>query len=260
MIGYLLCVLLIPLYVNMFPVWRSISTSWGRDIFIYLPTVALLLLLGCIFFIWSKSRQDLLPIKWPALVWGILLCGAGLLITDPEFPVKRIHVAEYAILSLVARYAMAPFLGGSSLFFFSSSFAAILGFHDEFLQGLHPARTYGLRDLTVNCLGSFGGGLVWHGLKLFSNKDGMTMTRTEYRFVSWLIVSAMMLAWPAFYFKGLTVEIWTILPLLATGVYYGLYHDRFSADHSHGITALTAASVLLALYPLLTQMPDLIFY
>lgn len=259
-IGYLLCIILVPFYVNMFPVWRYISATWGRDSFIYLPPLALILLFAFIVFIWSGVRQKDVPIRWKAIAGGTLLCIAGLLIPDPGFPVKRIHVAEYAILSLVARYAMAPFLGGTSLFFHSACFAAILGVHDEFLQGLHPARTYGIQDLVVNSLGSFGGGLIWHGLQLFAQADSKAMTRTDYRFVCWLLVSVLMLIWPALYFKGLTVETWTIVPLLATGVYYGLYQNRFSPGHYHGLSALTAASVMLATYPFITQMPDIVFY
>ncbi len=262
--GYLLCIALIPLYVSMFPLWKYLTTVWGEEIFIYLPALVLFVLLGGFFIIWRLLRQGLPPIGMTSLMLGTLLCLFSLLIPDPDFPVKRIHVAEYALLSLVARYAMSRSLQGLPLFFYSACFAAVLGIHDEFLQGFHPARTYGLRDMVVNTLGSFGGGLVWHGLKLFSTPVSKTATtartRIDFCFDCWLLISVLMLVWPVFYLREGGVDLWTVLPLLATVFYFSLYRKRFNPETYHGTAALSAVSIALAAYPLLAQLQGIVFY
>jgi len=258
--GYLLCLVLIPIYVNMFPIWKSLSTLCGDDIFIYLPLVFLVLFIGCILGIWVMAGKSPAPINKVSLFLGILFCCFGLLITDPEFPVKRVHVVEYAFLGLVARYAMSHFLHGLPLLFFSVIFAALLGIHDEFLQGFHPARTFGLRDMGVNLLGSLGGGLIWHGLHLFSKQQTSVTKITDVCFVCWLSVSVLMLVWPAQYYRGMALEMWVILPLLAAAVYYFFYRDKFSTELSHGITAVAMAAIALGSYPLLTRIPGIVFY
>lgn len=258
--AYLLCLLLVPIYVNMFPIWKYLSTLFGDIFFIILPPVILGLLFGSVFFFRLKTRQSSVPLHKASVGLGVLLCCIGLLITDPNFPVKRVHVFEYALLCLVARYGMSYFLHGLPLFFFSACFGALLGIHDEFLQGIHPARTYGLGDMGVNLLGSFGGGLIWHGLHLFSSKKQSTVGGADIYFISWLFFAVLMLVWPAVYYRGLVVEIWVILPLLAASVYYLIFRESFTRELSHGISVVAAAAVSLAIYPLLTQIPAIVFY
>ncbi len=262
--AYLLCLLLVPVYVSVFPLWKYLTITLGERIFIYLPVVVLVLLLLCCILVWlRKNNQQLLINKTPIGV-GLLLCVIGLLICDPEFPVKRIHVAEYLTLSLIGRYAMSRHLRGTALLFFSACFAAILGVHDEFLQGMHPARTYGLRDMSVNALGSFGGGLIWHGLQFFTTGQEPAGSgvgfRQEYWYLSWLLLGVMLLIWPAVYFRGLVIEMWTTLPLVAAPVYLALYRSRFNPDWRHGIAAISAVSLSLVFYPLLTRLPNMVFY
>ncbi len=258
--GYLLCLALVPVYVNMFPIWKYLSSRFGDPIFIFLPAAILFLFFGLSLLVHYKFGKAAPSIHKTSVTLGILLCCLGLLSTDPEFPVKRIHVAEYAFLCLVARYAMSHFVHGSALFFFSAGFSTILGVHDEFLQGFHPARTYGLRDMAVNLLGSFGGGLIWHGLHLFSPNRGSSCGRVDAFFLCWLSVSVLLLVWPVVFYRGLVVEIWVTLPLLAAPVYYFFFQERFTGEHIHGITVLGAAAVVLAAYPLLTRVPGIIFY
>lgn len=258
--AYLLCLVLVPIYVNMFPIWKYFSTRFGDLFFIILPPVILVLFLGGILSFRLTTSRSAVPIHKASLGFGVLLCCIGLLISNPEFPVKRVHVFEYAFLCLVARYAMSRFLHGLPLLFFSASFGALLGIHDEFLQGLHPARTYGLLDMGVNLLGSFGGGLIWHGLHLFSLKKRSTVGGTDIYFLCWLLVGVLLLVWPAVYYRGLVVETWVALPLLAASVYYFTYRESFSREISHGIGAVAAAALSLVIYPLLTKIPGIVFY
>ncbi len=258
--GYFLCLILVAIYVNMFPVWKYLSTLYGKDIFISLPLVVLILFLGCIISARIMAWKIPAPINKLSLSLGILFCFLGLLIADPDFPVKRVHVVEYAFLCLVARYAMSHFVDGLPLLFFSAFFAALLGVHDEFLQGLHPARTYGLRDMAVNLLGSFGGGLIWHGLHFFSKQKKTVINIGDVGFVCWLSVSVLMLVWPAQFFRGVPIEMWVVLPLLAAAVYYFFYRDKFSSGLSHGIAAAAIAAMAMGGYPLLTRIPGIVFY
>lgn len=259
-VAYLLCLLLVPVYVNMFPLWKHLSTLYGDTLFIILPPLVLFVFLGCILLYRLRSEEAASPIDRALVGWGVLICCLGLLSTDPEFPVKRVHVFEYAFLCLLARYAMSHYLQGLPLFYFSACFAALLGVHDEFLQGLHPARTYGLSDMAVNLLGSFGGGLIWHGLRLFVNKKNSSIATVDLCFLGWLFVSVLMLIWPAWLYRGLVVELWVALPLLAAPVYYFIYRQKFTGDVLHGTTAVGAAAVSLTVYPLLTKIPGVVFY
>ena len=269
--GYMLCCALVPLYVSLFPLWKYLSVLLGRradQVFAYLPLVLLLLFLAAAAAIRLQFIKKVAPVAAAPLAGGLLICLLSLLVPDPGFPVKRIHVAEYAALSLVARYAMSSRLSGRPLLFYSVCFAASLGIHDEFLQGLHPARTYGLRDMTVNALGSLGGGLIWHGLNLFSAGPTGTDAATDpvaggpvdRLYLGWLGAATLMLAGPAYRFKGYPVELWTTLPLLAALFFFSLYRPRFQARSSHGIIALTISCVALAAYPLLTALPGIVFY
>lgn len=266
-LGYVLCCALVPLYVNLFPLWKHLSALLGNasdTAFTILPAVVLALFLVLCWSILRLSGNRSAPISRASLLAGAALCIIGLLVPDPGFPVKRIHVVEYAALSLAARFAMSSSLSGSALLFYSSCFAAVLGIHDEFLQGLHPARTYGLRDMTVNTLGSCGGGLIWHGLNLFSppaaRHPEMREKHADVLYLGWLLAALLMLVWPAYYFKGQPVELWTTLPLLAAVVFFVNHRKQFSPLTAHGVSALTAVSASLAVYPLLSRLPGMPFY
>lgn len=258
--AYFLCLLLVLVYVNMFPIWKYLSTILKDIFFVILPPVILGLFIGGVLWLRLKIRQTSRSLDKTSIGIGILICCIGLLSTDPDFPIKRVHVFEYAFLCLVARYAMSHFLDGLPLLFFSACFGALLGIHDEFLQGLHPARTYGLRDMGVNMLGSFGGGLIWHGLHLFSLERPSTVDRADVYFLGWLLVAVLLLVWPVVYYRGLVIEIWVALPLLAAPAYYFIYRESFSKKLSHGISAVTAAAVSLVIYPFLTKLPGIVFY
>jgi hypothetical protein len=266
-LGYLLCCALVPLYVNLFPLWKYLSTRFGSSsdtAFSVLPAAVLVLFLALCWFVQRLTGKRSAPIDRTALLAGATLCLVGLLVPDPGFPVKRIHVAEYAALSLAARFALSSSLSGPALLFYSSCFAAVLGIHDEFLQGLHPARTYGLRDMAVNIIGSCGGGLIWHGLNLFSppaqGHTAAPKSRADFLYLGWLFAALLMLVWPAYYFKGQPIELWTALPLLAAVFCFFNHRKQFSPLTARGLSALTAVSAALAAYPLLSRLPGITFY
>ena len=77
-IGYLLCIALVPVYVNMFPVWRYLSATWGREMFTYLPPLALLV--GLLLLV--AAAAALLVVldgpTFPLWIAGSALCLVGL--------------------------------------------------------------------------------------------------------------------------------------------------------------------------------------
>jgi len=264
--AYIVCIALIPLYVSLFPIWKYLNSSFGDSLFVYVPaTAAAILVTGMVAIALLKRRHRSQPLFIGAIAAGLLFCIAGLIIPDPAYPVKRIHVAEYLILALVARYAMAPFLTGLPLLFFSTGFAALLGMHDEFLQGIHPARTYGLADISVNTLAAFGGGLIAHGLALFNNPQPDVAAvpqnpKTGMVYCCWLLICVLMLVVPAVFFKGMSIEAWTVVPLIGSMVFFSQYHIHFHHGLRHGITALSWAAWSLACYPLVSGLDTVVFY
>lgn len=266
-IGYLASVLLVPVYVSMFSVWKVLSSNWEKKLLYPLPIIVTLGFLIFLFYHYHRRiKEKLIPEKTGTILWGIGLCLFALAVPDPAFPVKRIHVAEYMLLSLVVRFAMSHRLQGAHLLFFSACFTALLGIHDEFLQGLHPSRTYGLRDITVNFLGGWGGALIWHGLGLFLRpvhprfSPGRHGTVTGFLFTACLLFSVAALAFPAAFFRGSILPIWTVLPLVGMTVFYSLYENEFPAPWKHGITALSCISLPAMLYPVITHAGPFLFY
>lgn len=263
--GYLCCLVLVPVYVNLFGVWQLLNSNLGSRATTLLPPLLTALLLGAILAFRRRRGAD--DVSWPVVGWGLGICVAALLVPDPAFPAKRIHVAEYCLLAGIARYAMSFRLQGTQLFWSSLLFAGVLGCHDEFLQGLHPDRTYGLRDMLVNLLGAAGGALIWQGLRFFSNRrlavsaPAPRLDPWSLTYLGWLLLTVVALVIPFSAYTGTApLPLWPAVPLAGCGVLLCLYYDRFSPHWRHGLVAVTAASLLLLLYPLVSHVPYAAFY
>ena len=68
----------------------------------------------------------------------------GLMLTDPQFPAKRIHVAEYIAVAWLVYRGLGGRLGAPRRAAAAALIASLLGVHDELIQGLHPRRTFGV--------------------------------------------------------------------------------------------------------------------
>ena len=266
-LGYIASAALVLVYVNMFPLWKHLSSKWEREVFVIVP-----ILLGfgiiaivCILF-YRRLQSAPLSVGKGGLAIGIFLCLIALTVPDPQFPVKRIHVAEYMLLSLVVRFTMSFKLHGLPLLLFSACFASLLGVHDELLQGLHPSRTYGLRDLLVNTLASFSGAMIWHNLQLFSwttsssDKQTATSKITSLMYLVWLITTVLVFVLPLILYRGSTIPYWPAMPLIGAIVYFGLYRDHFAMSWKHGIGALSVVSFALILYPIVNDVKVVLFF
>lgn len=266
---YFTCALLVFCYVNFFFLYKFIQEQFG-DSFIkwtpfLLPPLLLLLFLLQISCKNQIIKKDL-NLNW--ILLGICFCVFALFLPDPKIAVKKIHVTEYFMLSLLVRYTMSHKYRSWKLLFFSALFTAILGVHDEFLQGLHPSRTYGLRDMAVNICSAIGGGFIWHGLKIFNHhKKPPPLQQTKISFLpvfyylGWLILSIAALAVPVSSYLNANIPLWATLPLGSSFVIFSLYYPTFQkSQYAHGVSALSFASVPFLLYPLSSHVLQTSFY
>ncbi len=252
---YLSCALLVIAYANMYLFYRYISHTLG-DRFITLTPVILPILLLLLFLTTAsrRSSKGKLFIGWRWLLPGLAFCIFALFIPDPRIGVKRIHVSEYLLLSLLVRYTMSHRLSGLPLLFFSCLFTAILGIHDEFLQGIHPSRTYGLRDILVNGLSGAGGAFIWHGLNMFTTNyqvksDTKNGTILHHLYLSWLVISILAFIVPLAGYLHNFMPLWLILPLAASTVFWSCFLLTDTSQLRHGVSALSYASFILLIYP-----------
>lgn len=264
--AYLAAVVLVPIYVSMFPAWTTLSGFFDQTSLMFLPVVATLVLLDVIGLAFRNSFRQKSSSKI-LVAAGFLVCLSALWIPDPGFPAKKIHVAEYLLLAGVVRFAMSFKLQSTPLLFFSFLFTAMLGIHDEFLQGFHSARTFGLRDMAVNAMGAGGGALIWHGLNLFT-RDMMDAEISETKreapgivYLCWLVLSTICFIWPCtFYTGGSELPFWPVIMLVAGIFFYCVFVDSFLSSTRHGINAVSLVAYSLILYCLLSNVTEITFY
>jgi len=116
LLGYLLSILLVFVYLNMFPAVKYIVQHWGQTPVLVLPIlVTLVVLAGIVLLFMNTGRMNHGRRNMAAVITGVIICLATLAVTDPIAPVKRIHVVEYMVLSLLVRYTMAVRLQGTAL-------------------------------------------------------------------------------------------------------------------------------------------------
>lgn len=264
--GYLISILLVPIYVQMYPVWSVFNDALPARVMQALPVVITMVLLGVTLLAYrSLIKQGERTVRTWAVLAGVLLCLTALALPDPQVPVKRIHVVEYLVLSVLVRFAMSFRLQGITLLIFSGFFGALLGIQDEFLQGMHPARTYGLRDMAVNGLSSFGGALIWHGMNLFRRDVGPVdktphRTRESVLYLFWLTLSILAMVLPLVYYRGSSVPLWPAAPLVGSMVFFLLSWNHFFRPWKHGIIAVSLVAFCLVFYPLVASFWPLEFY
>lgn len=259
---YFCCIALVLLYVNTFELYRLLAEQVTTSLILLAPLViaAFIVLILALCPLGKRERNI------PFLITGVLLCVAGLLIPDPQIPVKRIHVAEYLLLSLLVRYTMARGVNGLPLLLFSGTVTMLLGIHDEFLQGLHPYRTYGLRDMTVNGISGWGGACIGHALSLFSARPDteestrQNFSRLQWLQLCWLIFAVPALAGPTVLFLGEHQPFWPSAPLAGYLILLLVPQDRSRAGYKNEMFVISFFSVSLLLYPFLANWQNHPFY
>jgi hypothetical protein len=258
------CFLLVVLYVNLFQAWAWLVARLGQGVVAsFLPvavTLAVLLVIG-FFFAHRVNRGYTINLIFIGL--GMVGAFLALAVPDSSVPVKRIHVAEYIILSFLVRYTLSRRLRGADLTLFTALVTILLGIHDEMLQGLHALRYYGWRDILVNGLAGLSGALLGHGLYCFVRppRPGSAV-RTGPVFSPGLVLLYLLLAaatvWlvvALFLQRGGVFSILSFLPLAAASLLTLYRHPEYilTTRRHHGLQAVWWLASALPVYPLLAN-------
>ncbi len=256
--------LLILLYANLFVLWRWCNNLLGEEIMAILPVVITLFCLAVIVVFLKRAMYKGIEVDWKWATTGILFCLVALLIPDASVPVKKIHIPEYILLSLLVRYVMSSRLHGLSLLFFSAAMTSLLGIHDELLQGFHPSRTYGITDLSTDTVSGFGGAMIWHSASLFSStadtsdsNDGISALTICY--LTWLVIAVGCLVFPLAQYRQIDLPYWPFLPLGAAPVFFAFHAHRFGTQFRYGMNALSWTAFLFFLYLPVSHVATLSF-
>jgi hypothetical protein len=264
------CFLLVVLYVNLFQVWAWLVALLGSGpVASILPVAVTLAVLLVIAggFVRRVNRGYAINL----VVLGLGMVGAflALAIPDSNVPIKRIHVAEYIILSFLVRYTLRHRLQGADLTLFTVLVTLLLGIHDEMMQGLHSLRYYGWRDILVNGMAGLSGALLGHGLHCFSlplpSRGGLPAgSGVPFRLLGQYLALAAATAWlvaALFDQRGGTFSVLSYLPLAAVSLLIAILHPEyiFTSRRHHGLQALWWLASALLLYPLLANWTGMEF-
>ncbi len=249
---------LVAVYGNAFEVWQVLTRSLGRVGASLVPLAALAALAVAAAAIAVVRGRRGLRIRLAACLVAAGLAALAALAADPMFPAKRIHVAEYAVLAWVVGRIFAPYLRGAGLLAATAFATAVLGSHDELIQGLYPGRTYGLRDVLVNALSGLAGAVLVYA---FEQPGGEPQSRphrppdtTQWAAfavlaIGWLLL---LLALPAF--RGDPVPLWPVLPLAAGAVAWLLISAGAApAGDQVALRKIAVWVIATGFYPLLSH-------
>ena len=116
---HIACFMLVVFYVNMFQFWAWLIRQLGPGpLTKVLPVIVTLLVLLVISLRFIQRVNRGYSIDMVFLGLGIVGAFFALAIPDPNIPIKKIHVAEYIILSFLVRYTLSHRLGGAGSYHF----------------------------------------------------------------------------------------------------------------------------------------------
>jgi hypothetical protein len=258
------CAVVVVLYVHLFSLFRVVRDHLGSG-FISIAPLLLPLFIGVLLIPFMAAGVREKTISWGWLLVASVFTGAALCIPDPNLAVKRIHVTEYILLSLLVRYTLSHRQSGIELFIYSCLLTSLFGVHDELLQGLHPARTYGLRDMMVNSLAAIAGNCFWHGLALFCKNQQHQLTKKLFNlpgacYTLWLTVSVVLFALPLVHYRHEAIPFWTIMPLAASFLVWNLLFTGKGKEGNHSLISLSLFSFSLLFYPVIINVFQVPFY
>ncbi len=253
---YALAVLLVGVFIQTAEVWRWLIAVAGPATAAFVAPGLLALLLVA-FAAWARVRRGQPTRAWP-VVGGLILALAALWLADPQFPAKRIHVAEYVLLSLVIRYGVAAEADGVRLIVLSAIITALFGLHDELAQGLHPARSFGRMDVAVNGLSGLAGALLAHGLDLAPGHKTMASGTFTALGAVGVIAGVVFLAVAVEPYRDQFIPWWTMTPVLAAGALWFL--NPRSAVTTTPVSVAVWLALLIPIYPVLANVTPLVFH
>lgn len=264
---YPMAALLVIAYVNTFELWALLVRSIGPEQAALVPFATLATGLGLMGW-WIILRRGAIGMRPVLLIMSLALALLGLALTDPAYPAKRIHVPQYILLALVLRRALSDHVGGATLNAATMVVTLIFGIHDEMLQGLHPSRTYGLRDIVVNGTAGASGALAAAGIGLWRGPSGPL--RFPVRIGVALTVQAVALTFLVMtlmrYVEVNPVDApppaWAGAPLAIGGItLMALFRSGSPSPGAHHIRMVIAWTTLsLVLYPVIPHVTPLVFH
>lgn len=261
---YLLSFAVVFGYVNTFVLWRAFGNIFGTGLRDALPWIMLgAIALGLAgFLFWQRSGAR---ISWRWLAVAVLAAVIGLSITDPAFPGKRIHVPQYFLLAIIVWFALPARLRTPMTPVFVLIAVVFYGIHDEFLQGLHPRRTFGLRDMVVNLCGGASGICA---LLAFSAQPaaGVTtaarvpMSRAVLAGLAACVTGVLLFAWAATGYRNDLIPYWAVLPALAGAFWLAVLLEGLpDPGDRNSLRAIVAICCVFLIYPVLTNVAYLDF-
>lgn len=260
--SFVLAVLLTVAYVQTFAVWRWLGTVLSGRVAGSLPFVLTGVVLAAAVGVGFVMRRRTIKVQWGVVLLGVALAVASLFLSDPRFPAKRIHIVEYGLLAIVVRHAFSYRLGGVSLLWAGVFVTALLGCHEELLQGLHPLRTFGPDDIGRNVAAALAGGLIGHGLHLFQRDDRpredlSPMLSLE---AAAVLVGAVLLLASLAAFRSDWIPWWTLAPLLAAGALWCRRFGAWTGSLVHPFSLGFWLCQTMSLYPLLANVSPLVLH
>lgn len=254
---YVLAGVLVGLFIQTFEIWRWLITAIGPGMAAAVPPTLLVVLLLALA-AWPLLRRQRHLVKALPIIVGLVLALVALWLADPEFPAKRVHVAEYVLLSLVVRRAVALDVGGAPSIVLTGLITALFGLHDELAQGLHPDRAFDLADVAVNALSGIAGALVADGIGLFEEPREETTLRVPIGAAIGVAMATAVLVFALPAFRDELVPWWTMTPIFAAGAFWFL--DARSESTLPSISVAVWLALLSPLYPALANGTSLVFH
>lgn len=261
---YLLSFAVVIGYVNTFTLWRAFGDAFGTGLRDGLPwiMVAAIALGLAAFLLWKRSG---VRISWRWMAAALLAAVFGLLITNPAFPGKRIHVPQYFLLTIIVWFALPARLRTHMTPVFVLVAAVLYGIHDEFLQGLHPRRTFGLRDMVVNLCGATSGICALLAFSAQPILRGTAAARAPMsRAVLLGLVSCvsgvLLFAWAATGYRNDLIPYWAVLPALAGAFWLAVLLEGLpDPGDRNSLRGIVAICCVFLIYPVLTNVAYLDF-
>ncbi len=260
--SFVLAMFLTVAYVETFALWRWLGTLVSPAAASGVPFVVTGLVLAAAVGMGFIIRRRNIRVQWASVLLGVVIAVVSLFLSDPRFPAKRIHIVEYGILAIVVRHAFSYRLDGARLLWATVAVTALLGCHEELLQGLHPLRTFGPADFARNGVAAVAGGLIGHGLHLFqreirANQDVSSALSLETVVV---LLGAGLLLLSLAAFRSDWIPWWTLAPLLAAGAVWVRRFGAWTGGFLHPVALGFWLCQTMSLYPLLSNVSPLVLH
>jgi len=267
---HVLCFTTVVCYVNMFQFWAWISKQLGPGLLVtILPIIVTLVVLVVIASLFIRRVNRGYRIEFLFLGLGIVGAFFSLAIPDPHVPIKRVHVAEYIVLSFLVRYTLSHRLQGLNLTLFTALVTLFFGIHDEMLQGLHSLRYYGWRDIIVNGTAGLSGSLLGHGLLCFERAGVSQPAGHKRRAVTFGVVALYILLAAAvaahvvllYQQRGNRFTSLSIFPVTGACLLIGVLYPEIvmNSQKHHGLQTVFWQALGLLIYPLAVHLGGMEF-